>query len=174
MALTRQKKEDIIADLENLFSDSKMTVFAKYEGVTVKQMQAFRRMAEDQDSVVKVAKNRLVKKAMSSSSSHKDADTSVLNQMLVYIFSTNDEVAGAQTVKAFVKESGASMEFVGAFDDQGKILTAEEVKTLSELPSREVQIATVVNTLQSPMRTVVGQLKGNLLGLMDALAAKAS
>lgn len=174
MALTRDKKEQIITELAQLLSDSKMTVIAKYEGITVKQIQELRRNAEDNGSVVKVVKNRLVKKAIESNNALKSTDTSALNSMLLYVFNANDEVAGAQTIKTFVKETKAPLEFVGAITSEGAFLSADEVKTLADLPSKEQLIATVVTTLKAPANNVVGALKGNLLGLMDALAAKAN
>lgn len=174
MALSRDKKEQIVAELSQLLSDSKMTVVAKYEGITVKQIQELRHNAEENGSVVKVVKNRLVKKAIESNDTLKNVDTSALNSMLLYVFNAEDEVAGAQTVKSFVKNTKAPLEFVGAISGEGTFLSADEVKTLADLPSKEQLIAGVINTLKSPANNVVGALKGNLLGLMDALAAKAN
>lgn len=174
MALSRDKKEQIVAELSDLLASSKMTVVAKYEGITVKQIQELRRNAEENGSVIKVVKNRLVKKALESNDTLKSVDTSALNSMLLYIFNAEDEVAGAQTVKSFVKSSKAPLEFVGAVSAEGAFLSAEEVTTLADLPSKEQLIAGVVNTLKSPANNVVSALRGDLLGLMDAIGAKAN
>ena len=174
MALSRDKKQQIVSELTELLANSKMTVIAKYEGITVKQIQELRRDAETNHSVVKVVKNRLVRKAIEANHSLKDADSSALTSMLLYVFNADDEVAGAQTIKSFVKNSKAPLEFAGAISAEGAFLSAEEVKTLAELPSKEQLIAGVINTLKSPATNVVSALKGNLLGLLDAVAAKAS
>ena len=173
MALSRDKKNQILAELAELFSNSKMTVVAKYEGTTVKQLQQLRSEAEENGSVVKVVKNRLVIKALEQSDTLKDVDTSELQQMLIYIFNSEDEVAGAQTVKSFVKSSQAPLSFVGAISADGSFMSAEDVTTLADLPSKEQMIAGVINTLNSPVQNVVSGLKGNLHGLLDAVAAQA-
>lgn len=173
MPLTKNKKNEIVSELADLLSNSKMTVIVKYEGTTVKAMQELRRSGEENGTVIKVVKNRLVKKALESTDSHKDSDTSDLQGMLMYAFNTNDEVAPAQVIHAMAKTE-KQLEFIGAFSADGKRLTADEVKALAQLPSREVMIATVINTLKSPVSNVMSGLQGNLHGLLDAVAAKAA
>lgn len=173
MALTKDKKNEIVKELVELLNNSKMTVIAKYEGTTVKAMQELRAKAEEQSTSIKVVKNRLVKKALEQSENHKDVATDDLKGMLMYVFNANDEVAPAQIVHNMAKEE-KQLEFIGAFDVDGKFLTADEVKALAVLPSREEMIATVLNTLKSPVNNVVNGLQGNLHGLLDAVAAKAN
>lgn len=173
MALTKEKKDEIVKELVDLLADSKMTVIAKYEGTTVKAMQELRANAEENGTVVKVVKNRLVKKALESTKTHKDSDTSGMQGMLMYAFNPKDEVAPAQVIHAMAKME-KQIEFVGAFDAEGNYLSAEQVKALAQLPSREVMIATVINTLKSPVSGVVSGLQGNLHGLLDAVKAQAA
>ena len=172
MALTKDKKNEILKELTDLLGTSKMTVVAKYEGTAVKAMQELRKKGEGNGTVIKVVKNRLVKKAFENTSSHKEADTSLMSGMLMYAFNSEDEVAPAQIIHEMAK-SESQLEFVGAYDGNGKALSADEVKALAQLPSREVMIATVINTLKSPVNGVMSGLKGNLHGLLDAVAAKA-
>lgn len=173
MALTKDKKAEVVAELEKLFAESKLTVVAKYQGMTVKSMQQLRRNARDNGSVVKVVKNRLVRKAVENVDAIKGTDTSELKDMLMYVFNADDETASAQVVAAFAKTEKA-IEFVGGITATGEFMDAAQIKALASLPSKQQLIAGVINTLQSPLRTVTGQLNRNLLGLMDALAAKAS
>lgn len=173
MALSKDKKNEIVSELVELLNNSKMTVIAKYEGTTVKAMQNLRAQAEESDTSVKIVKNRLVIKALGQSEHHNSAQTEELKGMLMYVFNANDEVAPAQIVHNMAKTE-KQLEFVGAFDAQGNFLSADEVKALAVLPSREEMIATVINTLQSPVRGVVSGLQGSLHGLLDAIAAKAN
>ena len=43
MAISKEKKQQLVADLSALLSDAKMTVFAKYEGLTVAELQELRK-----------------------------------------------------------------------------------------------------------------------------------
>jgi large subunit ribosomal protein L10 len=173
LALTKDKKDEIVKELVGLLADSKMTVIAKYEGTTVKAMQELRRKAEENGTSIKVVKNRLVRKALESTETHKDSDTSAMQGMLMYAFNAGDEVAPAQVIHEMAKVE-KQLEFVGAFDAEGNYLSAEQVKSLAQLPSKEVMIATVINTLKSPVSGVMSGLQGNIHGLLDAVKAQAA
>jgi large subunit ribosomal protein L10 len=173
VALSKVKKNEVMGELAQLFETSKMTVVAKYQGTTVKSLQQLRRDAKENGTVIKVVKNRLVRKAIEQNDTLKGADTSALRDMLLYAFNDADEVAGANVLNTFAKKE-PSIQFVGAFSAEGSFVTAEEVKALANLPSKPALIAGIINTLQSPVRVVMGGLQGNLHGLLDAVAAKAA
>ena len=173
MALSKDKMTAVIAELADLFAESKMTVVANYQGVTVKSLQQLRRDAKQNGTVVKVVKNRLVKKALADSTALKATDTSELKDMLLYAFNAEDEVASAQLLKNFMKQE-SSMQFVGAISSEGVFVGAEEVKALASLPGKNQLIAGLINTLNAPLNNVMSGLGGNLGGLIQALEAKAN
>lgn len=173
MALTKEKKNEVVDEVSKLLSDSKMTVIAAYQGTPVKAMQALRRVGRDNGTTLKVVKNRLVIKAIQGSDNIKDVDTSALTGMLLYAFNSSDEVAPAQTLANFAKTQ-PTIEFVGAISAEGKFLSADEVKSLATLPSKNDLIAQVVATLTSPLNDVMNGLSGNLHALLDGVEAKAS
>lgn len=173
MALTKAKKNEVVAEVAELLGNSKMTVVTKYQGTTVKAMQALRRQARDNGTKVKVVKNRLVRQAIQQTDNLKDVDTSALEGMLLYAFNSEDEVAPAQAIAQFAK-ANPTLEFVGAISADGKFLTAEEVKSLATLPSREQLIGEVVAMLLSPVNDVTNALSGNLHALLDGIADKAA
>jgi large subunit ribosomal protein L10 len=173
MALTKQQKNDVIAEVSELLSTSKMTVVTKYQGTTVKALQALRREARDSGTKVKVVKNRLVVQALHGTDTLKDVDTSALQGMLLYAFNSEDEVAPAQTIAQFAK-TNPSLEFVGAITADGKLLTAEEVKALALLPGKNQLIGEVVAMLLSPVNDITNALSGNLHALLDGIADKAA
>lgn len=173
MPLTRDKKASVIAELEQLFAGSKMTVVAKYQGLTVKSIQELRTQARENGTTIKVVKNRLVRKAIENTDALKSTDTSGLKDMLMYVFNPNDEIAGAQVLAKFAK-ANPEVQFVGGITADGQFMSASDIQTFASLPSKNELIAGVVSLLQSPVRGVMGQLQGNIHGLLDAVAAKAA
>ncbi|MBX6334744.1 50S ribosomal protein L10 [Candidatus Saccharibacteria bacterium] len=173
MALSKDKKREIVAQLAEALGSSKMTVVAKYQGTTVKALQQLRRDARGNGTKVQVAKNRLVKKALENVDTLKDVDTSQLTGQLLYAFNMEDEVAPAQVLAAFAK-TNPTIEFVGAISADGKFLSADEVKALATLPGKNELIAQVIATLQSPLNDTISGLSGNLHALLDGIEAKAS
>lgn len=173
MALSKDKKAEVVEEVAQLLKDSKLTVVAKYQGTSVKSMQHLRKDSRDNGTKVMVVKNRLFKKAASGDERFKDTDLSALTGQLMYAFSTEDEVAPAQSLAQFAKAE-PQIEFVGALTKEGQLLPAEEVKVLASLPGKNQLIAETIAMLTSPLNDVVSGLSGNLHGLLDALSAKAS
>lgn len=173
MALTKDKKNEVVAEVSELLSSSKMTVVAEYQGTTVKALQGLRREARGNGTKVKVVKNRLVIQAIKATDALKDVETGDLQGMLLYAFNSEDEVAPAQILANFAK-SNPTLEFVGAISGEGKFLSADDVKALATLPSKENLIAQVVATLLSPVNDVTNALSGNLHALLDGIEAKAT
>lgn len=173
MALTKDQKNQVVSEVNDLLTSSKMTVVAKYQGTTVKAIQQLRRDARENGTSLRVIKNRLVIKALQQSETFKDIDVSTLNGQLLYAFNSEDEIAPAQVLAAFAK-TNPSIKFVGAISAEGTFISAEDVQALATLPSKEQLIAQVIATLQSPVNDVTNALSGNLHALLDGVEAKAS
>lgn len=172
MALSKDQKAQVVADVSELLASSKLTVVATYEGTGVKQMQELRRGARDTNTVVRVVKNRLVRQAILGSENLKDTDTSALTGQLLYAFNADDEVAPAQALANFAKKN-PSIQFVGAITHDGQFMAVEDVKSLASLPSKDQLRAQLVGTLKAPMSGFVNVLSGNLRGFLNVLSAKA-
>ena len=173
MAISKDKKQQLVADLNEILSDAKMTVFAKYQGLSVSELQELRHLARENNVKIKVVKNRLVRVAMGEIAVYKDTDTSALEGQLLYAISNDDEVAPAQVLAKFAKEHQA-LELKGAFSAEGKSLNEQEVVELSKLPSKDQLIGQVVNMLTGTVNDVTNALSGNLHALLDGVAEKAT
>ena len=173
MAISKDKKQQLVADLNEILSDAKMTVFAKYQGLSVAELQELRALARESGVQIKVVKNRLVRVAMGEIAAYKDTDTTALEGQLLYAVSSEDEVAPAQVLAKFAKDHEA-LELKGAFSGEGATLSDAEVKALSELPSKEQLIGQVVDMLLSPVNDITNGLSGNLHALLDGVAEKAT
>ncbi|HCH33999.1 MAG: 50S ribosomal protein L10 [Candidatus Saccharibacteria bacterium GW2011_GWC2_48_9] len=173
MAITRDKKQALVADFSELLATSKMTVFAKYKDLSVADLQELRRSAREKGIVIRVIKNRLVRVALSENDVYKETDTSALTGQLLYATCDSDEVAPAQVLNDFAKTHPA-LAFAGAFANDGTTLSVDEVTALASLPSREQMVAQVVAQLLSPVHDVTNALSGNLHALLDGVEAKAT
>ena len=173
MAITKDKKKTLVADLTELLNSSKMTVFAKYQGLTVAELQELRKAARENGVKIKVVKNRLVKVAMGEIAVYKDTDTTNLSGQLLYAISDSDEVAPAKVLANFAKEHEA-LQIAGAFNDAGANLSEDEIKALASLPSKNEPIAQVVTQLLSPVTDSISGLSGGISGIVSGLEAHAA
>ena len=172
MAISKNRKQELVAELEQILGEAKMAVFAQYSSISVKDLQVLRRAAREAGVTIKVVKNRLMRVAMGQIDALKNTDASVLKGQILYAFSGEDEVAPAQVLDEFAKKH-PELTFVGAFSGEGKNLDTAETISLAKLPSKNDLIAQVVATLQSPVGDVMSGL-GGLPSILGALEANAS
>ncbi len=172
MALSKQKKSDIVSEVSELLARSKLTVIARYKGTPVKAMQQLRKQATENQTQVMVIKNRLVKKAIEQSPTFKDVDASVLQGQLLYAFSSEDEVAPAQSLANFAKTE-PQIEFVGALTADGQLLEPQDVSALAQLPSKDQLRGILAGTIAAPLSGFVGVVSGNIRGVLNVLNARA-
>lgn len=172
MALSKEKKHEVVAAVSELLSSSKLTVVAQYQGTSVKAMQTLRRQARDNGTTVQVVKNRLVMKALENTEALKDIDSSALRGQLLYAFNSEDEVAPAQALATFARTQ-PTIEFVGAITPEGTFISADDVKALASLPSKDQLRGMLVGTIGAPLSGFVNVLAGNVRGVLNVLSARA-
>ena len=173
MAITKDKKQALVAEMTELFASAKGTAFARYQGLSVADLQALRKQAREAGVAIKVVKNRLVRVALSENDTYKEADTSTLQGQLLYAVSPEDEVMAAKVLEEFAKTHPA-LELVGGFSGEGAHIDTENIKALAGLPSKNQLIAETIAQLLSPVHDVTNALSGNLHALLDGVETKAT
>lgn len=171
MAISREKKQSIVAQLVEVLGSSQLTVFANYEGLTVAQAQELRNRAKADGTVIKVVKNRLVKVAMSEIEHLKQTEVNDLKGQLLYAANPQDEVQSAKTLAEFAKEHPA-IKLLGGIDKEGNLLGESTVKQLAELPGMDELRAKLVGTMAAPLSGLANALNANLSGLVNVLKAR--
>ncbi len=173
MAITRDKKSALVSEINELLASTKGMAVAKYQGLSVAELQELRRAARESGVTIKVVKNRLVRVAMGEHETYKETDTQALLGQLLYAFSDSDEVMPAKVLNDFAKTHPA-LELVAGFSGEGVAQSAADVTALAGLPSKNQLIAEVVAQLLSPVHDVTNGLSGNLHALLDGVEAKAT
>ena len=173
MAISKDKKNTLVADLTELMNSSKMTVYARYQGLTVAELQELRKKARENGVKIKVVKNRLVRVAMNSVAVYKDTDTTGLTGQLLYAISDTDEVAPAKVLAEFAKTHDI-LQIAGGFNDSGANLSDADVKSLASLPSKNELIAQVVANLLSPVNESISGIANGVSEIVSGLENKAA
>ena len=168
MAITRDKKNTLVAELAELFAGAKGSVGAAYTGLNVADMQQLRSAARAENVRIIVAKNRLVRVALEADSKFKAADTSLLSGQLVYAFSSVDEVAPAQVLAKFAK-SHPALKLVIGFDGTGDILDTATITALATLPTKGQLRGQLVSVIAGPLSGFLNVANGAQRGFTQAL-----
>ena len=172
MAISRDKKNTLVAKLAESFADAKGSVVATYTGLSVADMQELRASARENDVTITVAKNRLVRVALGANDKFKNADTSLLTGQLVYAFSSVDEVAPAQVLAKFAKKH-PELKLVAGFDGTGASLDTATVSALAELPTKDQLRGQLVSVIAAPLTGFLGVANGAQRGFAQVLSQRA-
>jgi large subunit ribosomal protein L10 len=168
----RAKKEKVVEELGQIFDSSGVVVVARYEGMTVAQMQDLRARLREAGGSLRVAKNRLAKIALEGKPS--DSIGGLLTGMTVLAYS-EDPVAAAKVVDAYAKTNDRFVVLGGAMG--GTALDPAGVKAVAGMPSREELIASVVACIGAPAANLAGAIGGPaaaIAGILTTLEEKAA
>ncbi len=172
MALSKEKKSAVIDEVAQSLAASKLTVAARYAGTSVQSLQTLRKEAKAKETVVKVIKNRLFRKALASLPQFEGLDASGLEGQLIYAFSASDELSPAQALAEFAKRE-PQIQFVAGISSQGEWLSADDVQALASLPTKDQLKGQLVGVLAAPLSGFISVNQANLRGLAQVFAARA-
>lgn len=164
---TLQAKAQIVEEIKEKISSSQSMVLVDYRGLNVAQLTELRKRYRDAGVDYKVYKNTMMRFAF------KELGLEEFNEFLkgpsAIAFGTNDPVSAAKISTEFAKTNDKLEIKAGIVD--GKVISAEGVKNLAELPPREVLIAQVLGGFNAPIQGFANVLQGTIRGLAIALNA---
>ncbi len=169
MALTKQKKKEILEDLNQKINEQKIIVFLNFKGSKNKDFSELRKQLKNNESSLMVAKKTLMKMAFDENKLNVDYDK--LEGEIALVFGYQDQVMPAKTVFNFSKKNPAIKITGGLLEKEFK--SDQEIIELAKLPSRQEILAKLVGTVQAPVSGFVNVLQGNIKGLINVLSEKA-
>jgi large subunit ribosomal protein L10 len=168
MAVTKEKKQEILKDLEDKFQKAKAVYFSHYRGLDVKSLENLRKQMREQDIDFKVAKKTLMKLA-AKNKGLADLPEDFMEGPVGATFSYEDEISGAKLLYTFAKGNEA-LEILGGIIE-GRFVTKEEALELAQLPSKEELIAKLIGSIKSPISGFYGVLSGVMRNFVYVLQA---
>jgi len=161
------EKQAIVAELtEKLKSAS--GVLVDFTGVTVAEDTEMRKAMRQAGVEYTVVKNTLTRFAAKNVGF--DALDPHLNGTTALAVSAADPVAAAKIINEYASKKDSKIKIKVGFVS-GKIISADEVKALANLPSKEVLISQVLGTMIAPVSGLANVLNANIRGLAIALQA---
>ncbi len=169
MAITRQKKEELLKELVQLFAGAQSVAFGQYSGMTVEQLQEMRKEMRKVGVEFKVAKKTLIK--LAAKENGLELPDEILEGTIGAAFSKEDIVSGPKLLKKTAKKIAVVKLLGGVME--GKVLSVSEMGALADLPSREQLLAQFVGMMQGPLRAFHGMLSAPTASMARALDAYA-
>ena len=165
--MDRAQKEKVVEELGQIFESSGVVVVARYDGMTVAQMQDLRAEMRAAGGSVRVAKNRLAKIALDGKPC--ESIGKLLTGMTVLTYS-EDPVAAAKIADAYAKKNDKFVILGGAMGNTA--LDPAGVKAVASMPSREELIASIVACIGAPAANIAGAIgapASNIAGILSTL-----
>ena len=150
------EKQAVVAALTERLQNATCGVLVDYKGITVAQDTELRNELRKNEVEYSVVKNTMVRFAIDNIGL-KELD-SVLNGTTALATSTEDPIAPIRVVSEFAKKLNKDFAIKAGFMD-GKVLTMDEINSLSALPSKQVLQAQVLGTMLAPITSLAIVLK---------------
>jgi large subunit ribosomal protein L10 len=140
----RPDKLTAVAELTDQFRGSSATVLTEYRGLTVTELKALRRSLGS-GAAYTVAKNTLAKRAAAQAGI--DGLEALFTGPTALAFVSGDPVEAAKSLRDFGRAHPALVIKGGVFE--GRTITADEVRRLADLESREVLLAKLAGAMKA-------------------------
>jgi large subunit ribosomal protein L10 len=167
LAISKEKKAELVAGYVEQLKESQGIILADYRGLTVNSMSEIRNQIRPIGAKFQVVKNRLLALAL------KEADLSLPDEWLsgpTVISFCHDEVPPVAKVLVDAAKDLDVLQIKGGFLGDS-ILEAAEVTAIAGLPSREVLLAQVLGGINAPASQAVGVVASGIRQVLNVLQA---
>jgi large subunit ribosomal protein L10 len=160
-----EAKRETVAELREALSGSRTLIVSEYRGLSVKEIAEIRRALRKQDVTYRVVKNRLMR--IAAADTVGEALSPLLTGPTAIAFGADESATAKAVIDAtrpyrMVTITGAVL--------GDRAIDADAVRSLANLPPREILLATLGGGMQAPVATLAGLLAANIRNLGYALS----
>ncbi len=146
MAITKQRKQELVGQYVDWLSRSRAIVLTEYTGLSMKDLDQLRGKIREVGGEFHIVKNTLSKVALDQAGLQYSEDLLLGSTAAAFAF--EDAPAVAKTLIDFAKESGFVKIKAGYLD--GNLIAADEVRALADLPPLPVIRAQLLGVIMAP------------------------
>jgi large subunit ribosomal protein L10 len=170
MSIGRTRKEKFLAELSEKLGPSGSIVLTDFTGIDVAGMTRLRNELRKSGIGFRVVKNTVLKRALTDISVADDAGVRTLAQGPTAVAWAADEILPVRVLKKFAKENDGRPSIKGGLVS-GQSLSSAQMLDLAELPGREVLIARIMGSMNSPLQGFVNVTGAVLRSFLFAVKA---
>ncbi len=175
--MTREEKAQIIDELSEKFSQHTHFYVTDASGLSVEQINAFRRLCFKAGVEYRVYKNTMIRKALEKNgNANVEEIAKILHGFSGVIFSKEAANAPARVIKEYRIKVQGKPGFKAASIDSDLFVGEENLNVLSDLKSKNELIGDIISILQSPAKNALSALlssKQTVAGLVKTLESRA-
>jgi len=149
MALTKEKKQEVVQALKGTLSKASSIVFVNFHGLKVENVEEIRNKLREEGVSYVVAKKTLARKALEGSDI--TGEMPVLEGELGIAYTEGDMTAPAREVYGFQKKLAGNVTITGGVFE-GQFVDKTRMTEIAEIPSMHTLRAQFVNLINSPIQ----------------------
>jgi large subunit ribosomal protein L10 len=165
----RPEKQLLLNEIKDKMADSKAIVIASYKRLEPNATSAFRINLAKTGGSLEVVKKRVLLKAAQVAG--VVLDPALLQGHIAVVFANEDPIQTTKAVYQFCKENEEVLEVIGG-RFEGSMCTAQDVKQISLLPSKDEMRAQFLGTLEAPLAQTLAVIEALLTSVMHCLDNK--
>jgi len=165
----KKVKELMTGEMKKVFSENEGFIFSSIENIKATEMDKLRKKMRQSGSKYMVVKNRLAELALTEANLTELSDAVREHKILGVGVIEKDPVLIAKLLAEFAKENKGFNISKGYLD--GRVLTKDEIKHLSELPGREQLLSMVLSMMNAPITGFACVLSAVVKSVLYALKA---
>lgn len=154
MAISKEKKREIVSQYGEWLEKSRALVIAEYLGMTVKDMDDLRARVREAGGEFHVVKNTLMMRVLEDNGFKFDEKSFLSTTAIGFAF--EDAPALAKAMTDFAKESNFLKVKAGYLDK--RLMSADDVVALANVPPLPIMRATLLSTILAPASQLVRTL----------------
>lgn len=151
----RPEKVAVVDEVRNRLDGAEAAILTEYRGLTVAELAQLRRALAAAGGDYKIYKNTLVRRAVSGG--RHEPLTGLLTGPTAIAFVSGEISAVAKALRDFSRTYPALVLKGGQHGDG--VLSAADLVSLADLPSRDVLLAQLAGVMAAPMRQLAGLLQ---------------
>ena len=167
MPLTKEKKEELVAEYSEMLQNSRALLVTDYRGLNTSMMTELRRKVAEADAVFMVIKNRIFRLAMANVG--LDIPEDFLDGPVAAGFCYGEVPPVAKALTEYAKDTEILVVRGGLMDES--FLSQAEVQALADLPPLEVIRAQLLGLMDAPAANIAGVMASSVRQVVNVLAA---
>ncbi len=163
---TAQKRE-MVENIKAMLPEAKATLVTNHTGLNVEEINGLRNQLKKEGVEFHVVKNTLAR--IAANETGYECLNAYLEGPTAIAFVKNDPVIATKLLVKFIKEHKKLVLKGGLLE--GKVISAEEIRAVADLPPREVLLARLAGAMMRPLNDMASVLSGPIRSFAYALQA---
>ncbi|MGE3800358.1 MAG: 50S ribosomal protein L10 [Candidatus Kapaibacterium sp.] len=173
--MTKEQKIAVVDELSEMFEGAVGFYSIDFTGLNVADTIELRREFKNAGVRYRVAKNTLIKRALSEREEYSDEVLERLVGQTGVAIGYEDPAAPARILKKFIEDKKAEKPKLNFAVIEGTIYNGDQLKQVAAMPSRQDIMASILGSLQAPVSGIVGSINAvmrDLASMIEEVAKK--